>query len=205
MMRTTIAISALMLGTNVAAAQSFDCSKASTRTEQMICVDPEIAKLDAEMAQQYKVLLSALKNPSGVLAVQRRWLVETRNVAGAPGALKEVYTDRLDYLRIALECATSGGSDTTRELNTCAFIGFDSSDAELREVYRKLLAEPRAEPVKEAAVALKASQDAWLKFRDLQCEWDTFEWGGGSMRPTVVFNCQRALTEERIRQLKGQR
>jgi uncharacterized protein YecT (DUF1311 family) len=199
-----IAVSVLMLGANVAAAQSFDCSKAATRTEKMICADPEIAKLDTEMAQQYKALLSAGGDASGVLAVQRRWLVEKRNVAATPGALKQVYVDRIDYLTTALECGASGGADTTRALNNCAFISFDESDAELREVYRKLLAEPGVEPVKAAAEALKASQDAWLKFRDLHCEWATFEWAGGSMRPTVVYGCQSALTQERIRQLKEQ-
>ena len=71
------------------------------------------------------------------------------------------------------------------ELNECEFIAFDNRDAELTALYRKLLVDPGAEPVKEAVAALKASQDAWVKFRDTQCEWENFDSRGGSMHPMV--------------------
>lgn len=198
-------MSLFMVTANIAAAQSFDCSKASTKIEKMICADAEIAKLDTQMALQYKLLLSKQSaNQNGVIAVQRRWLVEKRNVAAVPGALKQIYVDRLSDLNVALDCVTSDGSQwTQRDLNNCEFIAFDNSDAELRELYRKLLAEPGMVPVKEAAAALKDSQDAWLKFRDVQCEWETFDSRGGSIHPMLVFGCERVLTDERITQLKA--
>ena len=36
---------------DVQAAPSFDCSKASTRVENLICDNPELAQLDSEMAK----------------------------------------------------------------------------------------------------------------------------------------------------------
>lgn len=200
-MKRAIIIGSLLLSANVAAAQSFDCSKAATRTEKMICADPAVAMLDAQLSEQYKRLLPALKTPNGAIAVQRRWLAEKRNAAATPAALKKLYEDRLGDVKLALECATGDANWTTLQLNDCAFIAFESSEAELGEVYRKLLASPDAEPAKEAAAALKASQDAWLKFRDAECERFTFDSRGGSMHPMLVLDCRRSMTQQRIKEL----
>jgi uncharacterized protein YecT (DUF1311 family) len=186
-----------------ATAQSFDCAKAATKTEKMVCADPEIAKLDTQLAERYKLLLTKdAPNQSGIVAVQRLWLTDARNVAVLPAELKFAYLSQLDRLDVALSCATSPDVERSMmDLTNCESIAFDYKDAQLDVLYRKLLAEPGGEPPKEAAAALKASQDAWLKFRDAQCEWENFDSIGGSIHPMVVYGCQRVMTEERLKEL----
>ena len=186
----------------IVGAQSFDCAKASTRTEKMICADPEIAKLDTQMAAQYKLLLSKdAAGRDGVVAVQVRWLADTRNAAALPAGLKQIYVARLVDLDVAIHCAMSDVTEWA-EITRCAQLSLDNSDAELSALYRTLLAEPDMRSDEEATAALKASQDAWLKFRDAQCEWETIEWRGGTLRPMQVSGCAREVTDQRIKQLK---
>src|SRR4029077_3110890 len=136
-------------------AQSFDCTKASTGTEKMICADAEISKLDAQMAERYKLLLSKdAEYKNGVTAVQARWLADTRNVATLPAELKRTYVDRLVDLDVAIHCATSDVSEWAQIIQ-CAQVDFDNSDAELAALYRKLLARPDTRADKEATALLK--------------------------------------------------
>lgn len=191
----------LAIQPTILAAQSFDCARASTSTEKMICADPEISKLDTQMAERYKVLLSkdaAARN--GVIAVQARWLIDTRNVATLSGELKQAYVDRLDGLDVAIHCETSDDLQWT-QINRCAQVGFENSDAELDALYRKLLAQPDMRSDGEATAILKQSQDAWLKFRDSQCEWETVDLRGGTLRPMQISGCAHGLTQARIKQL----
>jgi uncharacterized protein YecT (DUF1311 family) len=191
----------LVLLPMILAAQSFDCAKASTKTEKLICADPEIMKLDTQMAERYKLLLAKdAADKSGVVAAQARWLAETRNVAPLPAELKKTYVDRLGALDVAIHCATSEVTEWDEILH-CAQVEFDNSDAELSALYRKLLAQPDMRSDAEAAKTLKDSQDAWLKFRDAQCEWETLDSRGGTLRPLQVSGCARVLTKERITQL----
>jgi uncharacterized protein YecT (DUF1311 family) len=195
---------ALMFQPTSAIAQSFDCSKASTKTEKMICAEPEISKLDVQMAARYKLLLSKdAEDQTGAAAAQARWLVETRNVAALAGELKQTYVTRLSDLDDAVRCATASAVSQMNQMewNRCASIAFDNSNAQLNALYRKLLAQPDVRSNDEATAALKDSQNAWLKFRDVQCEWETFDSRGGSIHPMEVLGCSRVLTKERIKQL----
>jgi len=54
----------LLLLTNSACSQSasFDCTKASTDVEKMICADPQLASLDEQMAEFYKAAIAKDKS-----------------------------------------------------------------------------------------------------------------------------------------------
>ena len=57
---------------------SFDCAKAKTRVEKLICSDAELAKLDREMSSEYRTLVSD-KTLDGELKEilknnQKKWL-----------------------------------------------------------------------------------------------------------------------------------
>ena len=191
----------LFLSPPRATAQSFPCAKASTATEKMICADAAISKLDTQMAERYKALLAVdAKNASGATALQVRWLNETRNAARSAAALRQAYESRLEELDWAVRCVKEEISEWP-EIKACAQIDFENMDAQLAALYRKLLAGPEVRADQEAAAALKRSQDAWLKYRDAQCEWQTAEMQGGTLRPLVISGCARALTVERIKQL----
>jgi uncharacterized protein len=67
----------LLLPAAVSAA-SFDCSRASTSIEKLICNDKELSRQDETLAQAYRAALSS-ENAEAARASQRRWLEQERN------------------------------------------------------------------------------------------------------------------------------
>ncbi len=74
---TALAVILIFISTPLAAA-SFNCWKASTQAENMICADPELSQADEEMADAYQKLLKALPKSERALLKrdQRQWLKE---------------------------------------------------------------------------------------------------------------------------------
>ena len=87
-----------------AAAASFNCKKASTPEEKLICSDAELSKLDEEMAAAYKTALALHPLPSFVRAQQKEWLEYNKLKFCGPkkedkkACLQKKYTDRLAHL-----------------------------------------------------------------------------------------------------------
>lgn len=77
----------------VAAGPSFDCARAATRVEHMICADPELRALDLGVARFYA---SGRRNPRPGRAVreQREWLT-TRDGCDTRACLRAAMSERL--------------------------------------------------------------------------------------------------------------
>ena len=86
----------IALTTPPAIVQSYDCQKAATKTEKMICADPELAKLDIEMA---RVFAEARRRAGGAVPGQQAWLKETRDACTNAPCLKRVYETRILFLK----------------------------------------------------------------------------------------------------------
>lgn len=78
-------------------AASFDCTKAVTAVEKMICNDDGLSRLDDQMAADYKAQLAARPNDPLVREAQATWLQE-RNRCKDEVCLGFVYLDRLRTL-----------------------------------------------------------------------------------------------------------
>lgn len=92
-------IIAMLLVPHVAAAQSFDCSKAQTPIEKMVCADKSIAELDEYLGRYYAAARSG--NPAAASCLQSdqaEWLKVKRNACGDAACLKTAYLDRLAEL-----------------------------------------------------------------------------------------------------------
>lgn len=90
-------LAAALLALPVAAsAASFDCAKAATPVERMICADPGVSTLDQRLAEAYKA--ASARDPR-VKESQRDWLANTRNKCGTAACLSEAYGARLEALR----------------------------------------------------------------------------------------------------------
>jgi uncharacterized protein YecT (DUF1311 family) len=99
---------------------------------------------------------------------------------------------------------------STVEMNNCAGAEFDKADAELNRVYKAALAAipematgepPFDKPNWEEA--LRASQRAWLAFRDAECEGHVEKfWGGGTGATVEIIGCKTEKTEQRTKELK---
>lgn len=77
-------------------AQSFDCGKAGTKVEKMICDTPAIGALDSEMGRTYKAARASLSEDDKIRFrdAQRAWLKE-RNRCTEPECVYAAYVDRL--------------------------------------------------------------------------------------------------------------
>lgn len=81
-------------------AASFDCAKAGTSVEKMICSDAETSALDGKLQQTYSTALAAT-NAYGRKALakeQRNWIKYTRGICQDTACLREVYEDRIAVL-----------------------------------------------------------------------------------------------------------
>jgi uncharacterized protein YecT (DUF1311 family) len=86
----------LILQPAVSFSASFDCTKAITPTEKAICANPDLGRLDQEIADGYKQLLAQVDNPfkKYVQVAQRAWLKSRRD----PNNLAATMKARLEEL-----------------------------------------------------------------------------------------------------------
>jgi len=88
-------------------AASFDCSKAVTAVEKIVCSTPEISKLDDALAAAYKVAQDRSSDKAALAHDQRLWLAQ-RNSCGNNGAcIKSSYEARLKLISAAPEPTTT--------------------------------------------------------------------------------------------------
>lgn len=92
-------------------AASFDCAKAETAVEKMICADPELSKMDETLAERYAEAhaQAAAVDVESIRSEQRAWLRD--NPAACPdlACLKSAYALRIGVLeRISWPVAGRG-------------------------------------------------------------------------------------------------
>lgn len=90
---TWIVVGWLVLGGSAQAA-SFDCAKAQSKVEHLICDNPEISKLDEELNAAYKAALQDEKQADTTMQAQKQWMKERNGCADA-ACVKQVYESRL--------------------------------------------------------------------------------------------------------------
>lgn len=115
LIKWAIAIAAILaapLASHVHAAPSFDCGKASTRVERMICDHPRIAELDSELAAAYRIALRDAPWASAnrrIRAEQGEWVAE-RNRCRDPRCLRQLYRQRIKQLYAEVNGGGGSGS-----------------------------------------------------------------------------------------------
>jgi uncharacterized protein YecT (DUF1311 family) len=86
------------------------------------------------------------------------------------------------------------------ELNQQAGAEFEKADRRLNTVYRALMAKIPS----DHGAKLREAQLTWLRFRDLECAFETMGTVGGSIHPLVETECRARLTLERVGHLEKQ-
>lgn len=86
------------------------------------------------------------------------------------------------------------------EMNICAGNEYKKADAELNQTYRQLVAmlDDAEKP------QLKDVENAWIKYRDANCNFVADQYKGGSIRPMIYGLCLADVTRNRTSELKGQ-
>lgn len=77
---------------------SFDCAKASSQIETLICSSPETADADRRLAAVYSAARSKSSDPSALKADQRNWLTTERNACTDAACLTKVMEARIQKL-----------------------------------------------------------------------------------------------------------
>lgn len=79
---------------------SFDCAKAGSSQEKLVCADNDLAKLDMELHQAYLKARDASETKDVVLAEQRAWIKNRFNVCADKACLTAAYGSRIDELNL---------------------------------------------------------------------------------------------------------
>lgn len=82
-------------------AASFDCAKANSKVERMICNDIELSKLDDELNRTYQQRIELSNDKQNETKEQRRWLKEIRNVCTEVDCLKSAYSARIHDISLS--------------------------------------------------------------------------------------------------------
>lgn len=100
----------LVLGADLAAAAGFDCNKASTKSEFIVCSDDNLGKLDSDLGSAYSALMANLppERKSEIKSEQIKWLRQQRdkcseeisNLEGIKACLQKTYSLRISILSI---------------------------------------------------------------------------------------------------------
>lgn len=81
-----------------AVAASFDCAKAATVIEKMICGIAELSKLDEVLGKEYARVLAQASDAAALKSTQRAWLRDTRDSCTDAVCLKAAYEARIGVL-----------------------------------------------------------------------------------------------------------
>lgn len=79
-------------------AASFDCGKAATEIEKLICGDGELSKLDESLDKAYLQALKRADVDKQMIESQRQWLKTKRNACKNAECIKKAYETRIKEL-----------------------------------------------------------------------------------------------------------
>lgn len=127
-----IVLGCFLVVTTVDAA-SFDCVKAATNTEKLICSNSALSKLDEELSAAYKMALKDEKQTDSIKQVQKQWIKE-RNGCSNVSCLKDEYTARIAQLSLANKTDQSRG-EMKSDAVACQTIGDYANRGELAKLY----------------------------------------------------------------------
>lgn len=104
----------LMLSFAVHAA-SFDCGKATTKVERLICANTTLSKLDEELAAAYKTALQDEKQADAIRQTQKQWM-KGRNGCADAACVKRTYEVRLQRLSSSISAhQSSDNGEATKQ------------------------------------------------------------------------------------------
>ncbi|WP_394690378.1 lysozyme inhibitor LprI family protein [Hoeflea sp.] len=129
---------------------------------------------------------------------------------------------RLALFSLGLLCATPALPEDKPDcanpmdqysMTYCPGVDYENADAELNRVWPQARAaakrqdeyiadDARSRGLPTASEALLAAQRAWLKFRDAECEYQSYAFFGGTGQSMIGSLCLAQLTRERTEQLR---
>jgi uncharacterized protein YecT (DUF1311 family) len=126
---------------------SFDCAKAGSRAEEIVCSSPELSKMDKGLARAYQQARATAQEPRALVREQRRWLSERNSCADA-ACIKVAYEARVRTI-------TASGMTNDKAKGICSTVVNAINDGTIRE--RFVAFERNSEVAKEETDKLSAN------------------------------------------------
>lgn len=91
----------MILTTDAALSAGFDCKKAASDVEKMICKSADLSSFDSQLLGAYNGALTAVETSSkdALIAEQRNWIRYTRNICQDTACLTDAYKARIKVLQ----------------------------------------------------------------------------------------------------------
>ncbi len=87
----------------------------------------------------------------------------------------------------------------TPELKYCSQLSYQAADKKLNQVYQKVVSTLKSEPKQ----LLITAQQAWIKFRDNNCNFEVYNSRGGTGYEIFRNGCLERLTKQRTKDLEN--
>lgn len=113
-LRLTSVTLAVCLWVQTATAASFDCARAHTSTEKLVCSDATLSRLDEQLGDAYRSAQRRVESRTALRDAQRKWLSTRRDVCTDAPCLRAAYLARIEAL---LDEGTANPTTETLELN----------------------------------------------------------------------------------------
>lgn len=201
------AFAAGLLWSGAASAAGFDCGKASSPVERLVCGDPDLNAFDSQLDGAYRGALDRSADPAAVKDGQLAWLKQ-RNACTEAACLAASYQRRIKLLEaISDKPAICEHVGSTPELDACQAEYSRRADRELARYVaaaRKRLTDDSRDAftggsAKAALAEFDAAQAAWGPFRKAECSAVYTQHRGGTIRGSMYETCWRRMTEDRTR------
>jgi len=99
-----VALSGCLMVVSTARAASFDCAKAGTKVEHIICDNAEISRLDDDLSTSYKAALQDKLKVDAIKQSQKQWINKRNNCTDAD-CVKATYQNRISKLTVMQSAA----------------------------------------------------------------------------------------------------
>lgn len=89
-----------LASSGIASAAAFDCKRALSDTEKLVCSSADLSQLDSQLATIYALALNDVVpvKRDGIIKGQRRWIAEVRDACKDEACLKQGYEGRIAAL-----------------------------------------------------------------------------------------------------------
>ena len=94
---------------------SFDCEKAASNIEKIICSSDEISNLDSELNFVYKISIKQNPDTEAIKLEQRKWIKEVRNICSDEVCLTTAYSKRIKELNSTIAGVTKPSNSNEDE------------------------------------------------------------------------------------------
>lgn len=114
LLKLTLLILGWLVMGGMAQAAGFDCGKAQTKVEHIICDNPELSKLDDELSVAYKAAQHDEKRVDSIKQAQKQWMKE-RNACVDTACVKRAYEERISSLTTAFPDSEMAAKQDTKD------------------------------------------------------------------------------------------